>query len=176
MVMDPSDENVLYVGFWQRLHRPYRFDSGGPNGGIFKSTDAGKSWKKLTTGLPKGDTGKIGLAVCRSKSNVLMAFVEHGFQPREYLPDGSKNGDYEDMSKLGTGIYRSEDGGKSWQYMNRYNNRPFYYSHIWLNPIDDKIVYVVAGSYHISYDGGKTIRKAKHRDSCGLPRTVVRPE
>jgi photosystem II stability/assembly factor-like uncharacterized protein len=159
LVMDPTDENVLYVGFWQRLRRPYRFDSGGPNGGIFKSTDAGASWKKLTNGLPEGDTGKIGLAICRTNSQVLMAFVEHGFQPDEHLPDGSENPDYKDMTKLGTGIYRSEDGGESWQYMNRYNNRPFYYSHIYLNPIDDKIVYVIAGSYHISYDGGKTLER-----------------
>ena len=159
MVMDPADENVLYAGFWQRLRRPYRFDSGGPNGGIFKSIDAGESWKKLTNGLPEGDTGKIGLAICRSKPNVLMAFVEHGSQPKEYLSDGSENPDYKDMSKLGTGIYRTEDGGETWQYMNRYNNRPFYYSHIYINPLDDKIVYAVAGSYHISYDGGKTLER-----------------
>ncbi|MFC2169286.1 WD40/YVTN/BNR-like repeat-containing protein [Acidobacteriota bacterium] len=159
MVMDPSNENVLYVGFWQRIRRPYRFDSGGPNGGIFKSTDAGESWKKLANGLPDGDIGKIGLAICRSKPNVLMAFVEHGFRPREKLPDGSENPEYKDMSKLGTGIYRTEDGGEAWQYMNRYNNRPFYYSHIYLNPLDDKIVYVVTGSYHISYDGGKTLER-----------------
>lgn len=159
LVMDSTDENVLYAGFWQRLRRPYRFDSGGPNGGIFKSIDAGASWKKLTNGLPEGDTGKIGLAICRSNPQVLMAFVEHGFRPDEHLPDGSENPDYKDMTKLGTGIYRTEDGGESWQYMNRYNNRPFYYSHIYLNPIDDKIVYIVAGSYHISYDGGKTLER-----------------
>ncbi len=159
MVMDLTDENVLYVGFWQRIRRPYRFDSGGPNGGIFKTSDGGESWTKLANGLPEGETGKIGLAICRSKPNVLMAFVEHGFQPGENLEDGTENPDYKDMTKLGTGIYRSEDAGATWQYMNRYNNRPFYYSHIYLNPVDDKIVYVVAGSYHISYDGGKTLER-----------------
>ena len=164
LVMDSTNENVLYVAFWQRLRRPYRFDSGGPNGGIFKSTDAGESWIKLTSGLPEGDTGKIGLAICRSNPKVLMAFVEHGFQPREKLPDGSDNPDYKDMTKLGTGIYRTEDGGETWHYMNRYNNRPFYYSHIYLNPVDDKIVYVVTGSFHISYDKGKTLE----RQSTGI--------
>lgn len=159
LIMDPSNPDILYAGFWQRIRRPYRFDSGGPNGGIFKTTDGGLSWKELTNGLPEGDTGKIGLAICRSKPNVLMAFVEHGFQPRENLPDGSENPEYKDMTKLGSGIYRSEDGGETWQYMNRYNNRPFYYSHIYLNPIDEKIVYVVTGSYLISNDGGKTLER-----------------
>ena len=159
MVWDISNPDVMYVGFWQRIRRPYRFDSGGPNGGIFKSTDGGTTWSKLTEGLPEGDTGKIGLAICRTKPNVLMAFVEHGFQPRENLPDGKENPEYKDMSKLGTGIYRSQDGGATWQYMNRYNNRPFYYSHIYLNPIDDRIVYVVTGGYLISYDGGKTLER-----------------
>jgi photosystem II stability/assembly factor-like uncharacterized protein len=159
LIMDPSNPDTLYAGFWQRIRRPYRFDSGGPNGGIFKSTDGGNSWNKLTNGLPKGDTGKIGLAICRSKPDVLTAFVEHGFQPDENLPDGTENPDYNDMTKLGSGIYRSEDGGANWQYMNRYNNRPFYYSHIYLNPIDDKIVYVITGSYLISYDGGKTLER-----------------
>lgn len=159
LIMDPTNEQILYVGFWQRLRKPYRFDSGGPNGGIFKTTDGGESWTKLTKGLPEGDTGKIGLAICRSKPNVLMAFVEHSFQPRENLPDGAENPDYKDMTKLGTGIYRTEDGGETWQYMNRYNNRPFYYSHIYLNPIDDKVVYVVTGSFHISKDGGKTMER-----------------
>ena len=159
LVMDPSDPNILYAGFWQRLRQPHRFDSGGPNGGIFKSTDGGASWTKLTNGLPDGDMGKIGLAICRTKPNVVMAFLESGFHPDEKLPSGEDNPDYKDMTKLGSGIYRSEDGGQTWMYMNRYQNRPFYYTHIWVNPLDDKIVYIVTGSYHISFDGGKTLRR-----------------
>ena len=76
MVMDPKDPNVMYVSFWQRLRQPSRMDSGGPNGGIFKTIDGGKSWRKLTKGLPEGDTGKIGLAVSRSNPKILMAIVE----------------------------------------------------------------------------------------------------
>jgi photosystem II stability/assembly factor-like uncharacterized protein len=60
LAMDPSSPNTLYVAFYQRLRRPWRFDSGGPNGGIFKSTDAGKTWTKLTSGLPAGDTVASG--------------------------------------------------------------------------------------------------------------------
>ena len=159
MVMDPRDPDVLYVSFWQRLRQPHRFDSGGPNGGIYKSTDGGDSWQKLTDGLPEGDTGKIGLAISRSNPDTLMAIVEHGFQPQRRNEDDSENPDYDDMSKLGTGIYRSDDGGESWEYVSRYNNRPFYYSHIWMNPINDAIVYVVAGSAQISVDGGRTFER-----------------
>ena len=77
MVMDASNENVLYVSFWQRRRQPWRFDSGGPNGGIFKTTDGGETWKKLKKGIPSGDLGRIGLAISRSNPEVLMAVVEH---------------------------------------------------------------------------------------------------
>jgi len=153
--MDPRNPDVLYAGMWERLRRPYRFDSGGPNGGIFKTTDAGKTWRKLTGGLPSGDTGKIGLSISRRNPNTVIAIVEHGFQPPARV-GGQPNPEYTDMSKLGTGIYRSEDGGRTWALINRYNNRPFYYSHIYLDPTDDQRVYVLAGSANISDDGGRT--------------------
>jgi len=57
LVMHPTNPNVLYVAFWQRLRQPFRFDSGGPNGGIFQTADGGKTWKKLTTGLPSATSG-----------------------------------------------------------------------------------------------------------------------
>ena len=159
IIMDPRDPDLLYAAFWQRLRQPHRFDSGGPNGGIYKSTDGGASWEKLTDGLPEGDTGKIGLAVSRSNPDVVMAIVEHGFQPQQRV-NGERNPDYDDMSKLGNGIYRSENAGESWEYVNRYNSRPFYYSHIWINPRDDQTVYVLAGSAQISTDGGRSFDRS----------------
>jgi len=159
LVMDPSNPEVLYVSFWQRLRRPWRFDSGGPNGGIFKTTDGGTTWTKLTKGLPAGDTGRIGLAIARSNPKVLMASVEHGFQPKPTIIEAGKskeNPDYKDMTKLGTGIYRSEDGGESWIFVNRMNSRPFYYSHIFINPLEDTWVYSLASTMNFSTDGGRT--------------------
>ncbi|MGB2844370.1 MAG: hypothetical protein WBC02_05915 [Candidatus Aminicenantaceae bacterium] len=161
LVMHPTNPNVLYVSFWQRLRQPWRFDSGGPNGGIFKTVDGGKTWKKLTKGLPSGDLGRIGLAIFRGNPEVLMAVVEHSFQPQRTIREGQEqkpNPDYKDMKKLGTGIYRSENGGKSWKYMNRTNVRPFYYSHIYISPFDDKLVYYLATSMQYSEDGGKTFK------------------
>jgi photosystem II stability/assembly factor-like uncharacterized protein len=159
MVMDPADPNVLFVSFWQRLRQPWRFDSGGPNGGIYKSTDAGATWTKLTKGLPPGEVGRVGLAISRSNPKILMAVVEHGFQPRPQVVENGvtkDNPDYADMTKLGTGIYRSEDGGATWMYQNRLNNRPFYYSHIYINPVEDKWVYFLTSNFNFSNDGGKT--------------------
>lgn len=150
--MGPIDPDVLYTAFWQRLRQPHRFDSGGPNGGLFKSTDGGQTWKKLTEGLPEGDIGRIGIAIYRGDPKIVMAIVEHGVQPRR----GSE--DYDDMSKLGTGIYRSEDGGERWAYLNRYNSRPFYYSQIYINPNDDQRVYAMGGQAQVSQDGGKTFQ------------------
>lgn len=154
LVMDPSNPEVLYTAFYQRLRRPWRFESGGPNGGIFKTTDGGKTWTKLTNGLPKGDTGRIGLAVYRSNPKIVMAIIEHGVQPRPTDPD------YNNMTVLGTGVYRSEDGGSAWKYLNRYNNRPFYYSQIRINPLDDQRVYILTTRFMESGDGGKTFRQA----------------
>ncbi|MBI3405446.1 MAG: hypothetical protein HY046_08315, partial [Acidobacteria bacterium] len=162
LVMDPLDANTLYVAFYERLRQPWRFDSGGPNGGIFKSTNAGKTWNKLTEGLPSGPTGRIGLAVYRKNPKIVMAIVEHSFQPRE------DEADYTDMKKLGSGIYRSEDGGKTWKFLNRFNHRPFYYSQIRINPLDDQRVYILTTQFRYSEDGGKTFRDAPPSFEGGL--------
>jgi len=144
MVMDPKDPNVLYVSFWHRLREPFRFTSGGPNGGIYKTTDGGNSWRKLTKGLPQGDTGKIGLSIFRNNPKILMAIVEAKIS--------------KDLSIPGSGIYRSEDSGETWKYVNTYNGRPYYYSHIYINPLNDQKVYVLTTPFLRSEDGGKTFK------------------
>ena len=152
--MDPKDPNTLYVAFWERTRTAWQLNSGGPNGGIFKTTDGGKTFRKLTKGLPTGPTGKIGLAVSRGNPKVVMAHVEHGFQPAQNSPD------FADMTKLGAGVYRSEDGGETWQYMNRYNRRPFYYNHVAISPFNDKETYHPNIDFRRSKDGGKTMDAA----------------
>ncbi|MBM3908510.1 MAG: hypothetical protein FJ363_10620 [Gemmatimonadetes bacterium] len=143
LVMDPVNPNVLYVAFYERIRYPWRFESGGTNGGIFKTVDGGRTWRKLTRGLPTGATGRIGLDVSRQRPNVVMAIVE--------AAPGS-----EDLKTPGSGVYRSEDGGANWRYVNRYNNRPFYYSKLRISPLDDQLVYLLATAAHVSTDGGKT--------------------
>jgi photosystem II stability/assembly factor-like uncharacterized protein len=143
LVMDPSQPGTLYAAFYHRLRKPWTFHSGGPNGGIFKSVDGGRSWRELTAGLPAGETGRIGLDVYRRNPRILMAIVE------------AERGT--DLSVPGSGLYRSEDGGESWQYVNTYNNRPFYYSQIRINPVDSSRVYVLTTRFMVSQDGGRTL-------------------
>ncbi|TFH65736.1 MAG: hypothetical protein E4G90_05760, partial [Gemmatimonadales bacterium] len=76
LAMDPTDPNVIYAGMYARLRKAWGFNGGGPNGGIYKTTDGGESWEKLAGGLPEGDVGRIGLDISRSDHNVLVALVE----------------------------------------------------------------------------------------------------
>ncbi len=148
LVMDPVNPEILYAAFYERVRLPWRLESGGTNGGIFKSSDGGKSWKKLSAGLPAGWTGRIGLDIYRKNSRVLVAIIE---------ADGAAA----DMATPAQGIYRSDDAGATWKFVNRYNNRPFYYSQIRINPSDDQLVYVLTTSFQWSTDGGKTFAAAR---------------
>lgn len=144
LVRDPANPKILYAAMYHRIRKPWTFYSGGENGGIYKSTDGGQSWTKLTNGLPSGETGRIGLAISRSNPKILMALVE---------ATASR-----DLSKPGSGLYRSEDAGKSWQYVNTYNNRPFYYSQVRINPVDPQKIYLLTTRLMVSDDGGKTLK------------------
>lgn len=144
LVRDSKNPNILYTAFYHRLRQPWHFHSGGEQGGIYKSVDGGQSWKKLYQGLPAGPTGRIGLAIYEKNPNILMAIVE-----------AEKT---DTLGITGSGIYRSEDGGEHWTYVNTYNNRPFYYSQIRINPNDDQKVYVLTTSFRVSEDGGTTLR------------------
>ncbi len=144
LVRDSKNPDILYAAFYHRLRQPYHFHSGGEKGGIYKSVDGGKKWKKLTSGLPPGPTGRIGLAIYEKNPQILMAIVEAERSDTLAVP--------------GSGIYRSEDGGENWKYVNTYNNRPFYYSQIRINPLDDQLVYVLTTRFMVSEDGGTTLK------------------
>ncbi|MCB0656702.1 MAG: hypothetical protein KDC57_11230 [Saprospiraceae bacterium] len=143
LVRDPDNPNILYAAMYHRLRQPWTFYSGGIQGGIYKSIDNGKSWQKLTAGLPGGETGRIGLAIAQSNPRILMALIEARAS--------------NSLDQPGSGLYRSEDGGKSWKYVNTYNNRPFYYSQVRINPVDPQIVYLLTTRFMVSTDGGKTL-------------------
>ena len=102
--MDPRDPEVLYAAAYQRRRHVFTLINGGPESGIHKSTDGGATWTKLTNGLPKGDVGRIGLAVPPTAPDTVYALVEAR----------GKDG----------GFYRSLDGGMSWEKRGEYVDRP----------------------------------------------------
>ena len=142
--MHPTNPDIVFCGMYERRRSPHWMHSGGPHGGIFKSIDAGKTWRKLTDGLPVGDTGMIDLDICRSHPDVMVAQVEAS----QELPN--------DLAIPGPGIYRSDDQGESWRYLLRTNLRPFYHGQCAIDPNDTERIYSVGREFKVSKDGGKT--------------------
>jgi photosystem II stability/assembly factor-like uncharacterized protein len=135
LVMDPSNNKVLYAATYQRRRATWGMNGGGPGSAIYKSTDAGRTWTKLTKGIPSGPLGRIGLDVYRKDPRVVYARIQHETE---------------------SGVYRSDDGGASWTKMSSTNPRPMYFSQIRVDPNDDHRIYVLGVQIHISDDGGKT--------------------
>lgn len=138
LIMDPTNPNKLIAAMWEHKRDPWFFKSGGKGSGLYMTHDGGKNWKKLTEedGLPKGELGRIGIAIAPSKPNVVYALVE-----------AKKNA-----------LYKSEDGGFKWKKINDkadIGNRPFYYSEIYVDPQNENRVYSVFTYVNVSQDGGK---------------------
>jgi photosystem II stability/assembly factor-like uncharacterized protein len=139
LIIDPSNPNILYAGFWEVYRKPWTLESGGPGSGIFKSTDGGDTWTELTrnNGLPKGTVGKVGIAVSPVNSDRIWALVE--------ADDG--------------GVFRSDNGGTSWTRVNeerRLRQRAWYYTRIYADPKNVDTVYVLNTGFYRSNDGGRT--------------------
>jgi photosystem II stability/assembly factor-like uncharacterized protein len=137
LVMDPRNPKVLYAATYQRRRATWGFNGGGPGSAIHKTTDGGKTWTKLTEGIPEGPKGRIGLDVYRKNPDVVYARIEHADEG---------------------GVYRSDDAGRSWTKRSSVNPRPMYFSQIRIDPQDDQRIYVLGVQLHVSDDGGKTFR------------------
>ncbi len=138
MVMDPENPNKLFVAMWEHKRDPWFFKSGGEGSSLQMTHDGGKTWKKLSDkdGLPKGELGRIGLAIAPGSPNIVYALIE-----------AKKNA-----------LYRSEDGGFTWKKINDkedIGNRPFYYSDIHVDPENENRVFSVFTYVNVSEDGGK---------------------
>lgn len=143
ILMDPRNPDVLLASMWQFRRTPYSFTSGGPGSALYKSTDGGKNWRKITNGLPGGEFGRIALALAPSAPDNVLAIVE------------SEN----------TSLLISADGGESWKYQSANSNvtaRPFYFSTLVVDPNNPKRVYRPAFSMSISNDGGYSFSDASN--------------
>ncbi len=147
--MDPAHPKTLYAGMWDFRRRGWTFRSGGegptaPSGsGLFKSTDGGATWTDLqapgTAGLPTKPWGRVAVAVAPSKPDVVYAFIE---------AEPPKNG-----------LYRSDDGGRTWQALDRSQNmiwRPFYFANLIVDPKNENRIYKPDGGLIVSTDGGRS--------------------
>jgi photosystem II stability/assembly factor-like uncharacterized protein len=137
VAMDPANPNTLYAAAYQRRRRGWGFNGGGPGSGLYKSTDGGDNWFRLTNGLPEGNTGRIGIDIYHSDPKTVYAIIEH------------KQG----------GVFRSDDKGFSWKKMSDTNPRPMYYSQIRIDPNNDQKIWVLGTFMHISEDGGKKFKR-----------------
>ena len=136
LVQDPSNNKVLYAATYQRRRATWGFNGGGPGSAMWKSSDAGRTWTKLTNGVPTGHLGRIGMDVYRANPNIVYARIE--------------------APTTESGTYRSDDAGLTWRRMSNVNPRPMYFSQIRIDPTNDLRVYVLGVQLHISDDGGKT--------------------
>jgi photosystem II stability/assembly factor-like uncharacterized protein len=153
LILDPSNPNVIYAGFWEVFRTPYSLESGGQGSGLFKSTDGGDTWNEITRnpGLPKALVGKVGITVSAVNPERLWAIIE--------AEDG--------------GVFRSDNGGRTWIKTNEQRNlrqRAWYYTRIYADTKNADTVYVLNVSFYKSTDGGRnfTTIGAPHGDHHDL--------
>lgn len=140
--MDPNNPDVIYATMWEHRRSADFFTSGGVGSALYKTTDGGKNWTKLTNGLPEGKLGRMAVDVAPSKSEVVYLTVES-------------------EQKEGKGLYRSDDAGENWTKVNGDFGtivRPFYFSRIVVDPKDENKIFKAGLSLTASEDGGETFR------------------
>ena len=153
IIFHPTNPDIMFAGFYHRLRQPASFVSGGEEGGLFKSTDGGKSWRKVTNGLAKGKSGMIDISIHLSNPDIMVM----AYEADENIPDGEP----------GTGVYISYDGGESWNFLLKHAVRPFYHGQIEIDPINPENIYVVSRGFMISNDGGKNFYSRRWRTDGG---------
>ena len=143
--MDPRDPDVLYASSYQRRRHVWTLINGGPESAIYKSTDGGITWRKLSRGIPNVDKGRIGMCIAPADPDVIYAIIE--------AEDGKG------------GIFRSSDRGETWEKRNPYNTSSAqYYNELVCDPGDVDRLYTLDTFMHVSEDGGKTFSRAPRKD------------
>ncbi len=138
LIVDPSNPDKLIAAMWEHGRKPWTFNSGGPGSGLYITHDGGQNWEKRTEkdGLPKGDLGRMGLAIARNKPNILYALIE-----------AKENA-----------LFKSTDGGAKWTKISDRNigDRPFYYAEIYVDPRNENRLFNLYSSVTRSEDGGRS--------------------
>ena len=138
--MDMNSPNILYAAMWEHQRKPWKVISGGDGSDLYKSTDSGKTWKKINKGIPE-EKGKMAIAVSRSNPDKVYALVES------------------DTNKDKSGLFVSNNGGDSWSKVsgdNRLTQRAWYYIEVFVDPNNENLIYVLSAPALKSIDGGKS--------------------
>lgn len=154
--LDPRNPDTIYASLHQRFRNVAALMDGGPESGIHKSTDAGKTWRELSNGIPAEDKGKIGLSISPVDPNVVYATIE--------------------LAQRAGGLWRSLDAGESWEKRSDevYSGTgPHYYQEIFASPHDVNTVYQVAPALYKTVDGGKTMQPVKNKSVHGDYHSVI---
>ena len=180
LVMDPTNNKILYASTYQRRRTECCMNGGGPGSGIWKSTDAGETWTRLKSGIPEGSLGRIGIDIYRKRPSILYALIEGPTPPAGRgagAPGGAPAGGAEEapgapagggpgggrgqaLNNTPTGLYRSDDAGATWKKVNNDNPRPMYFSQVRVDPNDPEVVYFGGVDMQMTTDGGKTVNTA----------------
>jgi photosystem II stability/assembly factor-like uncharacterized protein len=181
VVIDPANPSVLYAASYQRRRVPWGFNGGGPGSGLWKTTDAGKTWTKLTGhGLPGNPIiGRIGIDIARSHPQTIYASIEVGASggtgagvnddgtlqdpnaPQAQGRGGRGNEPPPPPDPNKSGIWRTDDGGKTWKFLSNSMDRPMYYSQIRVDPTNPEIAYQGGAPFFKTADGGKTWKQVQ---------------
>ncbi|MDX2184857.1 MAG: glycosyl hydrolase [Gemmatimonadaceae bacterium] len=148
--MDATNPRILYAAFWDHQRVPWNVRSGGPGSGLWKSTDGGDTWTRLTEGLPSL-MGKIGVSVSPANPDRVYAIVE----------------------AMRGGLYRSDDAGRSWRLLSEdrlIQTRSWYYMKVYADPQNADVVWVTNAPVLKSIDGGRTfaVVPATHGDNHSI--------
>ncbi len=154
VMLDPNNPNILYAAAHQRQRKVFTYIGGGPESALYKSTDAGATWAKMTNGLPTNmDLGRMGMAMSPVNTDLLYVTIE--------TADKTKGG-----------LYASTDRGASWEKRGPYQNSGNYYQEIFCDPVNTEKIYAMEEYTKVSDDGGRTFRnlgeKNKHIDNHAL--------
>jgi photosystem II stability/assembly factor-like uncharacterized protein len=164
LVMSPKDPSVLYAAMYEKTRLPWQLVNGGPGSGIYKTTDAGKTWTKLSGGLPQGRIGRIGLDIYLKNPDILYAVIENDNPRTTPLAPGRGGGGGPQPGVepiIGGEVYRTADGGRTWAKTNANDydvlpKGPYYFTQIRVDPGNDQNIFVTQDGYRHSIDGGRT--------------------